>query len=306
MSAAGRWCRELTAVFLRGLPDIPGRFAAAGVVHRRFPVKQDEARVIAPMRLGYRMVVDLRSALTEWPAYYMGDYDTAAIKALRKVIGHDWTVLDVGANVGFWTVPLAQQARKGGRVHAFEPMPGNLRRLRENLRLNGLDDAVTTYDIGLSDEAARVQLSLREDFAQGAETGNAAIVIDETDARFRTVEIEVARLDDVGERLGIERVDFVKVDIEGHEDRFLLGARQTIAKWRPIIYTEISEPYYLRRKVDITQFLNEWMRAYQYTSVLWSDHRWSEQPVSKRRAVLDDVLLVPAERTRAVLERLRD
>jgi hypothetical protein len=74
---------------------------------------------------------------------------------------------------------------------------------------------------------------LREDFSRGATTGNAALVIDLDDDRFPSLTVELDTLDSLASGLELDRIDVMKVDIEGHEDFFLRGARNTIAQARP-------------------------------------------------------------------------
>src|SRR5215472_13254382 len=77
-------------------------------IHAAFPPTESNAICATKMQLGYRMILDLRSAYTEWEAYYLGDYDTSVIRSITRLIKPGSTVLDVGANIGFWTVPLAK------------------------------------------------------------------------------------------------------------------------------------------------------------------------------------------------------
>ena len=213
----------------------------------------------------------------------------------------DWVVLDVGANVGFWTVPMAQALGLGGKVHAFEPVPSNNLRLRENVGLNGLQNITEVHELGLSDQRGTLRISLREDFANGSDTGNASIVIDDTDGRFQCDMIEVDTLDNVFRSLKINRLDFIKVDIEGHEDRFLQGAASTIRRFRPIIHMEINEPYYSRRGMDATTLFEEWAKSADYAYALRTSKGWRLRDLRHRKPVIDNVLALPPERAEEIL-----
>jgi FkbM family methyltransferase len=133
------------------------------------------------------MLVDLRSN-TEFHTYYLGD-DTEEIRSVQQLITPDSAVIDVGANIGFWSIPLARHLKGRNCLHAFEPVPANFRRLTDNIKRNALDGTVHLHERGLSDQNGSLQISLREDFANGAGTGNAAIVIDSEDLRFKCTEI---------------------------------------------------------------------------------------------------------------------
>src|SRR4051812_17459559 len=107
---------------------------------------------VARMRAGHRLVVDLRSG-TEWFAYYTGQFDDPRIRAARALVHRrPGVAVDAGANIGLWTVPLTLEAATvGSRVIAVEPVPGNARRLGENLRLNGVEAHADIRQVALSD-----------------------------------------------------------------------------------------------------------------------------------------------------------
>ncbi len=297
--------RAAVALLLRNLPRVRGRGRMAIIVNHTFPIAPSHAKVWAPMRLRYSMLVDLRST-TEFLAYYLGEYDFDCIKSLQRLFRPDWTLLDVGANIGFYAIPMASAVPRG-RLHAFEPVASNFLRLKQNVRRNGLDHVVELHQIGLSDQNAVLRISLREDFAGGAETGNASIVIDQDDSRFECVDIEVARLDDIFPSLAIDRLDFVKVDIEGHEDKFLIGARGTIERFRPIIFLEINDEIYERRGLDATAVFERWQSEAAYKSAFQvSPHEWRLLPIRERKGRVENVMFLPSEIAESVIDRLRE
>jgi FkbM family methyltransferase len=267
------------------------------------PSKGSDCLTVREMRLGYRMRLDLRS-FTEAIASYSRDYDTAEIMSCLKLLTADSVVLDVGANIGFWTVPMAKTLRSGGKVYAFEPLPSNFERLCENLRLNGVEDRVEAQRVGLSDAAGSATLSLREDFSEGSATGNAAIVIDESDLRFRCLPIELNTLDSVFLSRSIERLDFIKIDIEGHEDRFLAGASSTISRFRPALFVEINEPYYARRGLSVEDTFESWLDSNHYICALRTLAGWTVKQIRYRKPIVDNLLFLPIEKCSTLLSVL--
>ena len=133
-----------------------------------------------------------------------------------------WIVLDVGANAGVYAV---RQAGRGAYVYAFEPNPGSYRRLRKSVRANNLESRVTAVNCALGATAASAELlvpggltsmgSLRPEWTAGA--GHTAV----------TVEVET--VDQVVRSLGINRIDLMKVDVEGLELDVLQGAQESLA-----------------------------------------------------------------------------
>jgi FkbM family methyltransferase len=302
----GQLLRQSFAYMLRRSPDVRGRGRISGIIHKYFVPASHHPKVWASMRLGHQMLVDLRSG-TELAAYYTGDYETRSIETAIKLIHPDSVILDVGANVGFWTVPLARALGAGGRLHAFEPVPANFARLGENVRRNNLEAIVRLHHQGLSDRKANVPISLREDFQNGAETGNAAIVIDSDDSRFTCTNVEVTPLDgETFRSLGIDHVDFIKLDIEGHEDKFLAGATVVFERFRPILFMEINEAYYARRGIDPSQVFEQWMQGVNYKAALKTASGWHLDHVKNRRRRFDNIFCFPSEAAEDLTNRLNE
>lgn len=303
MEALDQKARSAAAAVLSRLPWFRGKGRIAAALNKRFPVVPSNAIARARMRLGYEMLVDLR-ARTEFLAYYTGEYDTRNIRSVLRLVEPHWIILDVGANIGFWSVPMARAVRESGRLHCFEPVPSNFRLLTANVERNRVAARVHVHQLGLSDQSGTVQISLREDFAGGAETGNAAIVIDADDSRFQCVQVEVCPLDDLFDSLALNRIDFMKVDIEGHEHKFLAGAAQTIARFRPILLIEINDHYYERQGLDPTALFQDWLLRNSYVAAFRGTDRWRFSNLSNRRRGINDVLFFPRENAHESMARL--
>ena len=188
---------EGIALVTRRTPHFKGRGHLIHAINRFLLAAGAQSQVIAPMCDGTRMRLDLRSG-TEYRSFFIGTYAEERLKELKSVLiaSKSGLFLDIGANIGFYTVAIARYLSRlsdgGGnaRVIAFEPVPANYARLNENLVLNGLTEAALTYPIGLSDHAGEAMITLREDFAAGSTTGNAAITTTaERDAGFTTIQV---------------------------------------------------------------------------------------------------------------------
>src|SRR5271157_3232168 len=293
--------RASASQLISRIPNIRGRDRIAHLANRLFLLNSStDSTTEVTMRLGHRMIVDLR-AHTECASFYTHDYDTEEIRSVLRMFQSDWMVLDVGANIGFWTIPMAKALGPGGRVHAFEPVTSNNLRLHENIRLNALQSITEVHELGLSDRCATLRISLRDDFANGSGTGNAAIVIDESDDRYQREMIKVNTLDNIFPLLNAKGLDFIKVDIEGHEDKFLSGASSTIRQFRPIIHMEVNEPYYSRRGLEATTLFEEWAKSANYAYALRTSKGWRLRDLRHRKPVIDNVLALPAERANEIL-----
>ena len=212
--------------------------------------------VISEMKDGTKMYVDL-STRTERTSFYTGKYDSGFINVIKSLFNTDYCFLDVGANIGFYTISMGnhiKHKRAKGKVIAFEPFEGNFKRLTDNVKLNTLESYCVLFPYGLSNKTMETQITLREDFKHGSNTGNAAIQTSKyMDKGFQLFPIKLKALDQVWsdefEKYGT--IDIIKMDIEGHEDFCLQGGQKTIERHRPTILMEVNKPYYEARKVEL-------------------------------------------------------
>ena len=254
-----------------------------------------EAVVSVTLRDGTRLILDARGR-TEGSAVWTGRYDDATLDVLRLCVPSGGVLLDVGANVGLISLPMARHlAASGGTVIAVEPVAVNAARIRQSAPLNNVD--VDVLEMALGDQHGLIEIS--RDDSLGAESGNA--VMGRPGAGYGpTSTVEIRRLDDLGSRVG--QVHVIKVDIEGAELLFLRGARQFIGHWRPLIFGEFHSglmPKFGGTFADVSPLLAEW----SYKIIAWEGHR---QPVVvEAEAGRGNAMLVPSERLDEVLAALK-
>lgn len=159
---------------------------------------------------------------------WSGEFEPQLIALIQRHVRPGAICLDVGANIGASVLALAKAVGDTGRVHAFEPAPPNLKRLRLNLSLNPiLERRVTVHPVGLSDEPGR--LFWRN---EPGNPGNGFL------GATGEIEVTVATLDQQLDAAGVTRADFMKVDVEGMELKVFRGARRTLETLRPNLYFE--------------------------------------------------------------------
>jgi FkbM family methyltransferase len=154
------------------------------------------------------------------------------LAALASLIRRGGTAVDVGANQGFYAYALAGIV---DRVLAFEPNPDYALFARRMLR-----GRAEVFELALSDKPGRgtFYVPLADDGMALHFAGN----LKRTHAQFRrnqTYDVEIHTLDDFGRDRGVTDVRFIKADVEGNEREVLDGARETIARDRPIILLEL-------------------------------------------------------------------
>lgn len=136
--------------------------------------------------------------------------------------------VDVGANIGLSTILMARLA---DTVFAFEASPKNAIFLRKNLELNRIGN-VRVHVNAASHEAGSVRIH-EAGFGAGSHVVSSGHVAAH---ELSTVEVECLTLDS----LDLPRIDFVKIDAEGHEPNVLAGARSLLRRDAPLVYTEVN------------------------------------------------------------------
>jgi FkbM family methyltransferase len=185
--------------------------------------------------MGSKMVLDARdTTITPW--LKQGIWEPLETKLFEGEIGPGDIVVDVGANVGYYTLLAARSVGPTGKVYAFEPDPEAFALLEENVRLNGLTNVVTIRK-ALASEAGTMTL-----FRNPANRGDHRLY--DPDGGRNGILVEVTTLDaELGDVRGIA---LVKIDTQGAECSILDGARQLLARERGMGIIMEYTPKYLR------------------------------------------------------------
>jgi len=149
---------------------------------------------------------------------------------IEQVLGSGMTCIDIGANVGYHTLPIARLVGSTGRVIAIEPSPWALKKLARNLELNPeLDSRVTVVEGYLSDRIGMIDATIQSSYPTNASKANREYL-----------QLQTTTLDELVDSLALERIHFMKVDVDGGEVEVLLGSRLTLERWKPQILLEVS------------------------------------------------------------------
>ena len=162
---------------------------------------------------------------------WAGAYERELVQLMKRTLKSGMTVIDVGANIGYLSALASGLVGNTGQVHAFEPIPQNVSRLRQNLSAFRW---AHLYPCAVGEVAGKATIYFNE-----SEAGWASLLV--SDDLGRRADVDVIRLDDWARDHAINRVDFVKMDIEGGEFHALRGAREMLSRFRPIIVAELNE-----------------------------------------------------------------
>ncbi|MEM3630909.1 MAG: FkbM family methyltransferase [Nitrososphaerota archaeon] len=152
-------------------------------------------------------------------------YDTHSSKIKGKV------VIDVGANVGVFSIYTTIIGAK--KVYAFEPVPETYNILKKNIKLNNLENLIIPINKGLGEKDENKIIYFNSSGDIGATLNFSKLKY--LKEKENKINVLVTTLDKFIKQNKIPRVDFIKMDVEGYEENVLLGAKETIKKWKPIL-----------------------------------------------------------------------
>jgi FkbM family methyltransferase len=172
---------------------------------------------------GYQVPLDLSNYIDRM--IYLGTFEPLNTYRFRKLLRPGMTVVDVGANIGYFSWLAARKVGPKGRVVALEPHPMNFAVLQAVQKANRIE-CLTPLQAGLSDAngTARIGKIAASQFADRT----ASMV----DAAPTDPEVPVWTLDELVEKEALTTIDLLKIDVDGFESRILRGARRTLEAGR--------------------------------------------------------------------------
>ncbi len=221
---------------------------------------------------------------SHWKALYFGDIEKTSLKDTTRgrhfdaglklapfFISKPGTVFDIGANAGRYTYVLSKAV--GPRnTYAVEPV----RQLAQ--RLTRLFPDVNVLNMALSEATGELDLRIpvvdHEPFwGRGTleefhfvEPGQTGEILERVDVRT---------LDELCEKLNIQDVRFVKIDVEGHEWSVLRGAAETLARWHPVLLVEVEQ----RHHAGPIDGVMEWIKGHGYAGFFYDARQMELRPL---------------------------
>jgi FkbM family methyltransferase len=164
---------------------------------------------------------------------HYGYWEEHLYSLYSQIIKENFTIIDGGANLGFHTIQFGKLANKG-KIYAFEPQNLIYNVLSTNILINNLNDTVEQHKLGLSDkESIEVFTSMENPGVTMNEFcinyGGRGFTEKDGDEKAKTTTID---------NLNIDKLDFIKLDIQGFENKALIGGIKTIKNNMPTIFIE--------------------------------------------------------------------
>lgn len=182
--------------------------------------------------------IDSKKYVIEGDTQYLGGIDErfeqSTIDIFKSFCQNNFHVLDIGANIGITTIALANIC-KNGKVVAIEPVPATFNLLKKNIKQSGLKN-IKEYNFALgSKESVSIMQGIHS-FLAGSFIADSYPL---TSQEF-SVKVPVKTLDNEFNSFNMPRLDFLKIDVEGYELFVLEGAKDSLKKFKPIVYLEMN------------------------------------------------------------------
>jgi FkbM family methyltransferase len=217
-------------VALIGKRSSPGRFANA--VHSMLNRLPAERYPILPCRgplKGFRMRVDWKTHRS----FAYGSWEPEVVQSIEEHVTAGMTVLDIGAQSGFYSLLLSKLVGPTGRVIAFEPLPANVRLLEENIRLNNLTNVDVRHE-AVTERSGPINFEF-----PGLESNLVAGPVLPGDSQG-IFSVEGIALDDCFSDREFP-LQFIKMDVEGAEVEVLRGALNALNTCHPDMMIELHD-----------------------------------------------------------------
>jgi FkbM family methyltransferase len=206
-------------------------------------------------RDGVKYEVDLAEGI-ELSLFLFGKFQSHITKNSFLSIKDNFTIIDIGANVGLMTLQFAKLVPKG-KVISFEPTYYALERLKRNLSLNPqLAERVTVINSFVSEKSdTNPNIVAYSSWKVNGERGD-----NDHPVHLGTPKaaegVPSVSLNDFAEQQKLDKIDFIKIDTDGHEYEVFKGADKAIAKYKPVIIFEIGLYVMDEKKISFDFYYN--------------------------------------------------
>jgi FkbM family methyltransferase len=210
---------------------------------------------------------------------FLGDYEPSLKKVFRDHIKAGDRVLDIGANIGFHTLFFSELVGTTGKVTAFEPVPSNFVKLIANIALNNYQNIISeNFALGDKNEVLKIAAD------EKSVNPGAFNLFDHSGS----IEITCKIGDEV---IGDEKVDFIKIDVEGYESFVFEGLTATIQKNKPKIVFEYDINY--QRKTGLPEsHIFDFLNSMQYSFFMIHNNRL-EKLINFNNVKSGNILAIP-------------
>lgn len=199
--------------------------------------------------------------------FFLGEYEAPELSFLEDTLKEGDVFIDIGANIGLYTLLASTLVGENGKVISFEPFAYNFNRLKHNVAQN-FNKNIVLEKLAVSEKKEKITIAYD---AKEANRGMASAYL--TDFSYSET-TDSTSIDGYFRENSLNKVNFIKIDIEGGEFPALLGMRETLNKYGPVILIEINKEVLARTPYTeraIIEYLNQ---------LGYKQYNWNNDPQS--------------------------
>jgi FkbM family methyltransferase len=209
---------------------------------------------------GNRMALSLNDIGISRELVLKGVHEKNSTNQFKKEVKEGMVLLEIGANIGYYTLIAARIIGGQGHIYAFEPSPQNFKSLVDNVTINGFDDIVEAHKKGLGDKTGKSKFFLStksnmSSFLRREDMGEIKQV--------QTIEVDTITVDDF---LDGEKIDYIRMDVEGFEWEVVEGMGKTLEDKENSpkgMFIEIHSELLKKNNHSVREFINI-LKGYGY------------------------------------------
>ncbi len=277
---------SLLRLALHLYPFERGKFRILSTVFLPLLAPKPGAPAVTRLRYGLRMKID-PSEFLQAHLYLFGSYELPTIRHIRSFLTPGAVCVDVGAQMGYLSLAMATSAERKTAVHAFEPEDANAARFTENMALNSIQN------VQLHREAvANIEGTLQLYLSKTDNAGTHSTLYNERTVTQESIQIPATTLDAFANAANLQRLDLIKVDVEGAEFEVIQGADRVLRTYRPRVILELCDRLQIERGLSSRQ-IKEYMVERGYSAFTIADDGTPVPSGLDDEHINDNVLFIP-------------
>ncbi|QUS59985.1 FkbM family methyltransferase [Synechocystis sp. PCC 7338] len=274
----------------------PGALLRACSQYYKCIIKQKEISIPA---FGHKLYLDPKADFTRSYIYYTAQKDYHMMNFVKRYLRPGDNFIDVGANIGVYSLLAASLIGDQGKVYAFEAVPITFSRLQKNITQNNLSAVIQSWNLAVADKPSTLEFTVSQDATNHVLGLNNKTTKRANNQTLNTVIVQAQRLDDI---LSCKQdYAMAKIDVEGYELYALKGAENLIQQKKlPVLMLEINNSF--KRYGYSQDDIHSLLKAFGYESATYNAE---SNTLTFTHDVWDDVLFVSSEHKQNIQKRTK-
>lgn len=266
-------------------------------------IKISETEILSKIFSGAKMYLDPRDIAVAPHLILDGEWESNITQAWLTAVRKNDVVFDIGANFGYFGLLAAQQSNRQSKITLFEANPHLIKYINNTIDVNNMNGCMLSENVAIADKEGRLTLNVLKDYIGSSSLHSLEVINSFSHFRERAeveeaIEVKATTLDDYSRNNKIDKINLIKMDIEGYEDKAYRGMRKLIQASDDVtLFVEFSEKAYEDPRSFYSQMLEDFGNVYlidehgnmniqkknDYDSVIGHPGEWVMPVFSKKR-----------------------